>query len=85
MTPQGQAGDPALRVEVHSDEQGLRKPSDYLTADHVWPVVAPGLNTPPDKPLPCYQLDATLSSPGAGHTSCKTSNFVSEMVMFVDL
>ena len=60
-----------------------RESGDNLPAYYVWPVVASGINPPPDRPLPCQHSNAALSSPGTGRTRLRTSHIVAEMIMGV--
>ena len=48
---------------------------------HVRPVVAHGINTPPDGPLPRHQPNASLNSPGAGWPRHRTGHDVAEAIV----
>ena len=83
--PQGQAGAPTLKVQVCSNKQVPSDSSNNLAAYHIWPVLAHGLNPPPNGPLPCHRPDADLRSPSTGWTWCRKIHIVAEAIMWVRL
>ena len=73
------------RRYVRANKWGPGESVDNLAAYHVLPVVAHGLNPPPDGPLPCHHPNAALSFLGAGRPRLQTCHVVAEAIVRIRL